>query len=333
MKRKERGTTPPGDGQGPDAVGNTGEKRQRERHSSPGTDRGLPQWGTQGRKGTKNMEETVKISVLMGVYDPPSSRHLYQAVRSIISQTFSDWEMILYDDGSARAYVPVIQKAAAMDSRIRYIRGRENRGLAHALNAGLALARGTYIARMDGDDVSKPERLWKLYEFLEGHPQYQWAGSNTELIDDSGRWGSRRLPEVPGPRDFLNYSPYIHPAVMFRKQVLLDCNGYRETRRGEDYELFMRLHAAGLRGYNLQEELFQYREDAATYAHRKYRYQVEEVGIRFRGFHGLGILNPLTVPYALKPLIVGAMPHGLLAGMKKHVRKEMYVERYKGSQT
>lgn len=282
----------------------------------------------QGRK----MEE-VKISVLMSVYNPSDKTILDRAVRSIIGQTFREWEMILYDDGSEEKYISAIQKAASMDSRIRYIRGEKNMGLAHALNAALPLARGKYIARMDSDDISRPERFVREYEFLESHPEYQWAGSNTELIDREGRWAVRKMPEMPGERDFLNYSPYIHPSVMFRKEVLLEYRGYREYRRGEDYELFMRLHAAGLQGYNLQEELFAYREDMDTYGHRKYRYQIEEVGIRFAGFHRLGILNPKTLPYVLKPLVTGFVPHRLLASMKKRVRKEMYVERYKGSQT
>jgi hypothetical protein len=94
----------------------------------------------------------------------------------------------------------------------------------------------------------------------------------------------------------------------------------------------MRLHAAGRQGFNIQEELFQYREDENTYKHRKYRYQMEEVGIRLRGFYRLGILNPKTIVYAIKPMVVGVIPYALLLRIKKRVRKEMYVERYKGSQ-
>lgn len=284
-------------------------------------------------KGQGIMEEAVKVSVLMSVYNPDDSRNLQKAIRSIINQTFRDWEMILYDDGSGEEYGAVLREAAGMDGRIRYIRGEQNLGLGHGLNVGLGEARGSYIARMDGDDISKPDRLQKLYEFLEGHQQYQWAGSNTELIDEKGIWGIRKMPEVPGKRDFLNYSPYIHPSVMFRRQVFQDGRSYKECRRGEDYELFMRLHAEGMQGYNIQEELFQYREDIHTYRRRTYRHQAEEVGIRMRGFHEMGILNPATVPYALKPLLVGLLPRGFLMRVKKHVRKEMYVERYKGSQT
>lgn len=279
------------------------------------------------------MEETVKISVLMSVYNPSDRQYFFQAVRSIINQTFQDWEMILYDDGSASEYEPVIRKAAEMDERIHFLRGEKNMGLAHALNEGIRRAKGEYIARMDADDISHPDRLSRLYVFLEHHPEYDWAGSNTELIDEKGRWGVRKMPEIPQKRDFLKYSPYIHPSVMFRKKVLSECNGYKESRRGEDYELFMRLHSKGRQGFNIQEELFLYREDADTYKHRKYRYQIEEVGIRLRGFGQLGILKPSTLPYALKPLIVGLMPYGFLMRLKKQVRKEMHVERYKGSQT
>lgn len=279
------------------------------------------------------MKEAVKVSVLMSVYNPNNSNYLFQAVRSIISQTFSDWEMILYNDGSDDCYEPVIQEAASMDGRIRYVRGRKNLGLAHALNECLAVARGKYTARMDADDISHPERLLKMYEFLESHENYQWVGSNTELIDDKGRWGVRKMPEVPEKKDFLNYSPYIHPSVMFRRELLDACGGYRVSKRGEDYELFMRLHGKGYQGYNLQEELFQYREDINTYKHRKYIYQIEEVGIRWQGFRQLGITGPSAMLYVIKPLIVGLIPYGFLVNLKRRVRKEMYVERYKGSQT
>lgn len=276
------------------------------------------------------MKEAVKVSVLMSVYNPNNSEHFFQAVRSIINQTFSDWEMILYNDGSDERYESVIQEAVAMDDRIRYLKGRENLGLAHALNACLAVARGKYTARMDDDDVSHSERLRKMYEFLEAHKEYQWVGSNTELINDAGRWGVRKMPEIPDKKDFLNYSPYIHPSVMFRRELLEECGGYRISRRGEDYELFMRLHGNGYQGYNIQQELFQYREDASTYKHRKYLYQIEEVGIRFRGFRQLGILGPAAMLHVIKPLIVGVLPYRFLVAMKRRVRKEMRVEKYEG---
>lgn len=227
---------------------------------------------------------------------------------SIVRQTFPEWELLLYDDGSDADYREGIREVSRMDARIRYIRDDENHGLAYALNQCLRASEGRYIARMDADDVSKPERLAVLYEFLERHPEYQWAGSNAELIDAHGVWGVEKMQEVPRKEDFLPYSPYIHPSVVFRKEVLMEMEGYcvsEETRRCEDYELFMRLHRAGYQGYNVQQPLLLYREDADAYRKRSYRWRVREMRVRCQGFRMLGILRPNTVPYVLRPMVGG----------------------------
>lgn len=278
------------------------------------------------------MDAKVKISVLMSVYNPKCHEHFCQAVMSIVNQTFKEWEMILYDDGSDDSYIEEIRQMAEVDDRIRYKRGKKNLGLASALNVCWHIAAGEYVARMDADDISKPERLEMMYLFLEEHPEYDWVGCSMELLDGDMVWGRRTLPLKPEPIDFLHYSPYAHPSVVFRKSVLEETGGYRPMRlRGEDYELFMRLHSLGKQGYNLPACHFQYREDVETYKHRKYRYQVEEVRIRHEGFRQLGILSIKTWPYVVKPLIVGLIPYGLLVRLKIRMRKELHVERFKES--
>lgn len=162
----------------------------------------------------------VKVSIIMGTYNPDEKK-LKRAVQSLILQTVPEWELILYDDGSDGQFVPLIRETAMLDGRIRLLRGTENRGLAAALNRCLLRARGQYIARMDDDDVSLPNRLERQLVFLESRPQYQWVGSGAELIDENGVWGFQRMPEIPQPRDFLFHSPYIHPSVMFRKSALI----------------------------------------------------------------------------------------------------------------
>lgn len=274
-----------------------------------------------------------EISILMCVYNPTEETQLRAAVCSMIQQTFSDWEMLLYDDGSDAVHQQMIQKAASMDPRIRYIRSEKNHGLAYGLNVCLEQTNGRYIARMDADDRSKPERLQKMYDFLEEHTEYGWVGSNTALFDKTEVYGRREMPEVPKATDFLKYSPYIHPSVVFRKSVLFCGGKYKNLHRGEDYELFMRLHAQGYQGYNLQELLFEYREDQNTYKHRKYCYQIEEVKIRLCGFKRMHILNVTTFYYVIKPLLTGLVPDRILMKLKPHVRKEMYVERYAESKS
>ncbi|MGL6197866.1 MAG: glycosyltransferase [Lachnospiraceae bacterium] len=265
----------------------------------------------------------VIISIVMGVFNPKDRGHLYQAVMSIVNQSFTQWEMIICDDGSGAAYMDVIKSVTALDSRIKYIRSNRNYGLAHALNRGITVSRGKYIARMDADDISKPNRLERLYHFLETHPQYDWVGSNSELFDDNGVWGIGSTRAIPTKKDFLGHSPYIHPSVMFRRSILIDMKGYKvseRTARCEDYELFMRLHRHGYQGYNIQEELIQYREDDNSYARRKYKYCIREMQIRLQGFRKLGILNVHTSPYVIKPLIVGLLSPRMQGYIKKSVR-------------
>ena len=278
----------------------------------------------------KYMKRNEKITVIMGVYNPRQPEYLLQAVQSIIGQTFQDWAMLIYDAGSDKEYIPVIRKAAELDPRIRLIRCEKNHGLAYALNQCIKQAKGQYIARMDDDDISKPERLEKIYDFLETHREYQWAGSNSDLIDEKGVWGEGNMQEIPGKEDYLPYSPYIHPSVVFRKKILDRLKGYKvasDTMRCEDYELFMRLYENGYRGYNLQESLFQYREDDNAYKKRKYCYRIREMKIRYQGFKRMGILSIRTLPYVVKPLAVGLVSPRILKYFRKSGKREAYVQR------
>lgn len=268
------------------------------------------------------MGEIVQISVIMGVYNPKDPERFFRAVRSIVSQTFSDWELILYDDGSKEPYRQTIRQAADMDKRIVLIRGEKNRGLAYGLNQCLRRAVGRYIARMDDDDVAREDRLEKQLRFLELHPGYQWVGSNVELIDRRGVWGCRKVPAVPGKRDFLFTSPYIHPTVLFHKRVLQENGGYNTAKEYllcEDYELFMRLHKRGYQGYNIQDTLLQYTEDYKAHKKRTYRRRIREMKMRYQGFRRLGILNGGTFHHVLRPLLAGAIP----AGPRHYIKKRM----------
>ena len=251
----------------------------------------------------------VKISVIMGVYQPRSRQILFQAVLSICSQTFSDWELIMVDDGTHGEGRDWIDQASLLDARIRLIRLPRHKGLSTALNAAIAASRGSYIARMDADDLSAPHRLQRLYDFLQAHAQYAWAGCCCRLVDEDGAWGHVRVPREPCARDFLSHSPYIHPSVMFRAHVLAD--GYCEVRsigRSEDYELFMRLHAAGLQGANVQEYLYLYREDRNSYHRRSFPHALREARTRGKGFAALGLPSLSALPYIVKPLFVAMTP-------------------------
>lgn len=268
---------------------------------------------------------TPEISVMMGVRDPKNTVRLRKAVESILNQSFQNLELLLYDDGSQERFLAVFQEIAGMDSRIRLLRGEKNQGLAYALNRCMEEASGRYLARMDDDDRSAPDRLQKQYAFLETHPEFHWAGSLAELTDGQKTWGILRVPERPETRDFLANSPYIHPTVMFRKEILRKAGGYctdKKVLQCEDYELFLRLHREGFRGYNLQEPLLQYFEDSRSYHKRSYRRRIREAGVRYRGFRELGVLGPASFPYVMKPLLVGLLPPAVQYGLKRKLHQK-----------
>ena len=259
------------------------------------------------------------ISVLLCVYNP-NREQLLEAVNSIIKQTFTRWEMILYDDGSDEEYKKLIHEISCTDIRIRYMRNEQHNFLAYGLNEAMKLAKGKYIARMDADDISHPTRFEKQFKFLEEHSLFMWVGSNISVMDESGTiWGERPYPMSPTKEAFLKYSPYAHPTIMIRREKLLHYGGYKTGQhpyRSEDYELFMRLHAAGEQGYNLQENLLNYREYEEAYKKRTLKFQYQEMLVRLEGFCRLRILNPKTFCYVLKPMIVWAIPNKLIYALK-----------------
>lgn len=255
----------------------------------------------------------------MGVYNQWNRQILKEAVNSILTQSLKDLEFIIYDDGSDSAVAEYIQEFAKLDERIVIIGAQENHGLAFSLNACIDRAKGEYIARMDADDISLPERLEKQVEFLAGNPEYMWCGCSAYVFDEKGVWGERKMPEVPVEEDYLRFSPYIHPSVMYRAQVFEENDGYKvskETLRCEDYEIFMRLHKAGYRGYNMQESLFKYRENQESYGKRKFRYRVNEAKVRYRNFKEMEILFPLGWIQVLRPIAGGMVPTRFLAWIK-----------------
>lgn len=275
-----------------------------------------------------------KISVIMSIYNQWDKAQLEEAVNSVLNQTFPDFEFIIYNDGSDQVVYEYLQKYTQQDERVILINNPVNHGLAYSLNTCIDVARGGYLARMDDDDICAPDRLRVQYEFMEEHPEISYVGCNAGLIDDKGIWGVRTMPENPGKQAFLKYSPFIHPTVMIRRCIFDGKTAYRsskETWRCEDYELFMRLWKLGHRGCNIQQELFYYREDRASYKKRKLKYRIDEMRLRYRNFSELGLLYPLGWLYVIRPLAAAFVPPGIILGMKKlYHRKNHEQERRNG---
>ena len=261
------------------------------------------------------------VSVIMGVFNQWDEKVLKESVDSILKQTYSNLEFIIWDDGSHPEAAKIIQKLDGLDERIIVAGKEENRGLAYSLNECIRLAKGKYIARMDADDISKPLRIEKQVAFLETHPEYGWCGTDAELFDENGVWGLRPMPEIPCFKDYYYYSPYIHPSVMFRTELFDENMGYlasEETLRCEDYEIFMNLAKRGQKGYNLKENLFCYRETRDSYKKRKVRFRLHEAKIRYKNYKKMGILFPIGWIYVFRPIAACLIPTKVLEFMKRH---------------
>lgn len=273
------------------------------------------------------------ISVIMSIYNQKCPERLNKAVMSILHQSFTDFEFIIYDDGSDKEVTDRLRQYAKLDDRVLFISNPVNHGLAYSLNTCIDVASGKYLARMDDDDISSVNRLQIQYDFMEKHPEIAFSGCNAMLIDEKGIWGYRKMPEFPDEKHFLKFSPFIHPTVIVRREVFEQGNTYNHSKdywRCEDYELFMRLWKLGFKGQNLQEELFYYREERASYAKRKLRYRMDEMKLRYRNFKELGILFPLGWLYALRPVAAAMIPSNMIWKVKKlYHRRDMIYEDWK----
>lgn len=180
-----------------------------------------------------------KVSVVMPVYN--GGKYLHEAIESILAQTFTDFEFIVIDDGSTDNSYDIA--AAFSDGRIRLVRQESNLGLVSALNLGLILARGEYVARMDADDISLPERLLIQVDFMDANPAVGVCGSWLQVFSSTDRtaWYSPISHNEIYAR-LLFESALFHPTVFMRKSFLDAHNILYKSdfRTAEDYELWSR---------------------------------------------------------------------------------------------
>ncbi len=186
------------------------------------------------------MAYRVPVTVLMPVYN--ARRYLLAALRSILSQDFKDFELLVVNDGSTDGSEGLL--TVVNDPRVRILH-QEHGGIVSALNRGLAEARGELIARMDADDIAVPRRLGLQARFMDANPDVHLLGSRFVYIDARGRtlyspnWPTK---DAEIRRTLPVFNCFTHPTVMFRKASVLALGGYRqELQYQEDYDLWLRL--------------------------------------------------------------------------------------------
>ena len=213
---------------------------------------------------------TPAISVVMPVYN--AERYLAEAVGSILSQTFGDFEFLIVDDGSTDGSPAILRRFEASDPRVRLV-SRPNTGYLVALNEMLGRARGELIARMDADDIALPDRFERQVAFLRANPDHLVVGSRVLLIDPEGdplcEWNFDRTHEEidEAHLDGSKGGVISHPSAMMRRGAVMDLGGYRpEYYTCEDLDLWLRLAERG-RLANLPETLLKYRMHQGSVCH------------------------------------------------------------------
>lgn len=248
---------------------------------------------------------------------------LDQALDSVLRQSRGDLELIVTDDGSSDDTPLILRRYAARDPRIRMTHHSSSRGLAATLNEQIALSRGRYIARMDGDDVARPDRLDKQVAFLDGHPEVGLLGSFCREIDTEGcpvaLW---RRPNTDQAlrRALLRYNPFIHSTVMLRREVFALAGLYDQTLRyGQDYDLWLRISRhCGLA--NLPEPLVDLRVDLKKVARKNREARRCEFHILARHI-GAGPSPAWHHVYLLRPLLWCYLSTGWMMRLKTLQRR------------
>lgn len=218
------------------------------------------------------------ISVLMPVYN--AGRFLKEATESILNQTYDDFEFIIVDDGSTDESLDLLERFAAQDKRIRLI-SRPNTGHTIALNEMLGLARAPLIARMDADDVSRPDRFAIQVSFLEAHPEVLCVGGRHEYIDSKGRMLRQRLlptDDATIQRRLLAGDVVIcHPSVMMRRDAVEMAGGYDPAwKLAQDLDLWLKLGEIGKLA-NVPELILRYRLHETSVGSKSHAMQVSNL--------------------------------------------------------
>lgn len=204
-------------------------------------------------------KSTPLVSIIMPAYN--AEKYLEESVESIVNQRYSNWELIIINDGSSDATGNLISKYVGQDSRIVGLDNTSNKGLVYTRNRGLQSAKGKYVANLDSDDVADPNRLKLQVDYLETHPDVVLLGSSCELIDQNGKHLGFEKRTIPQHRlkSLLVFSNYFINSTLLIRKDKLDGLSYTDSYApAEDYQLVTQLKDRG-ELVNLNQVLVKYR--------------------------------------------------------------------------
>ncbi len=267
-----------------------------------------------------------RVSVIMPVYN--REKYLGAAIESILAQTFTDFELIVVDDGSTDASAEIVQEYAERDSRVRFFRLTRNMGQSQARNHAFAASRGAFIAVMDSDDLAISRRLERQVAFLDANPGIGVVGGNLQRTDAEMNPVDRGFAPLPEAHalivfDFAISGSIKGGTVMMRRACLDAVGGYDASLRFmEDRDLIARLiWRRSIRFANLPDYLIQYRQHDSQgsrrqdpLSRRQFDYQ------RWRFLESLGCDEPAETQRRMQSL----KPHRKLSwSQRRQVKRDM----------
>ena len=265
-----------------------------------------------------NEEMMEPFSVLMAVYDKESPTHFDESLESIlVNQTLKPTEVVLVCDGELTSELEkVILKYQAICPEILKVYRKEKGGLGKALNFGLPKCTFELVARADSDDICKPDRFEKQIKLMHEHPEYGMISSWVdEFLETPGDLQTKRkVPEHPTAvyKYAKSRCPVNHPAVLYRKSIVLNVGGYQEDYFPEDYFLWIKMLQKGCVVYNIQESLVWFRFSPETIRRRGgWHYAKDEICTQIK-IYKLGFISfPIFLKNITIRSIIRLIPHRL----------------------
>jgi glycosyltransferase EpsE len=265
-----------------------------------------------------NSANIPKVSVIMGIYNCEST--LETSIDSLLEQSFQDFNVIICDDGSVDNTIKIARRFCdRYPEKFILLKNQKNMGLNYTLNVCLSAAKGEYIARMDGDDISLPSRFQKEVDFLDNHSDIAIVSSVMIYFDETGDWGVGRHKQTPQKEDLVSGTPFAHAPCMVRREAYEAVNGYtvdNRLLRVEDYHLWIKMYSKGYRGYNIQEPLYKMRDDQNAVNRRNLKGRLNEIYVKYLA------IKMLKLPFwylllTVRPVIVGLLPNNLYTFLRK----------------
>lgn len=253
-----------------------------------------------------------------------------KAIKSVINQSFKEWELLIVDNESTDKTEDVVQSFIKNDNRIRYLNVKKspNPGIADYLNYGINISHGDYIARLDDDDEWYDyDKLKKQVDFLEENGDFVLVGGGAIVVDDDGkeiyRFYKRETDEEIRNKA-LYACPFVHSNVLFRKETVQKTVGYKNIRFGEDWELWLRLGKMG-RLYNFKEYFSLYLNSGQNFSIKNQRFVgktvlglIKEYRRDYPNYRKAYILNLIQYLYSFTPSFIKSITQNFLFYIKRN---------------